>query len=101
MVIKRIGVLSLGKLMGLLYAGIGLLFGVLYALVAVVGGGAMMAMGGGEGAVGGGMMMGLGLAAVLVLPIFYGIVGFLGGLLSAFLFNLAAKYTGGLEIEAD
>jgi len=100
MVIKRIGVLSLGKLLGLLYAGIGLLFGILYALFSVVGGGAMMAMGGGEGAMGGGMLMGLGLAAVVMLPIFYGVLGFISGLLSAFLFNLAAKYTGGLEIEA-
>jgi hypothetical protein len=100
MVIRKIGVLSLGKLMGVMYAGIGLLFGVLYALFAVVGGGAMMAMGGdGESALGGGMMMGIGLAAVVVAPIFYGILGFIGGVISAFFFNLAAKYAGGLEIE--
>ena len=99
MVVTKIGVLSLGKLMGLMYAGIGLLFGVLYALFAVVGGGAMMAMGGGDGAMGGGMMVGLGLAAVIVLPIFYGLLGFLIGLLSALFFNIAAKYAGGLEIE--
>lgn len=100
MVIRRIGVLSLGKVMALMYAGIGLVFGVLYALFALVGGGAMMAMGdGGEGALGGGMMMGMGLAAVIVLPILYGVFGFIGGIISAFFFNLAAKYAGGLELE--
>lgn len=100
MVIRKIGVLSLGKLMAVMYAGIGLLFGVLYALFALVGGGAMMAMGGGEeGALGGGMMMGMGLAAVIVLPILYGVFGFIGGIISAFFFNLAAKYAGGLELE--
>lgn len=100
MVIRKIGVLSLGKLMAVMYAGIGLLFGVLYALFAVVGGGAMMAMGGEENAaLGGGMMMGMGLAAVIVLPILYGVLGFIGGIISAFFFNLAAKYAGGLELE--
>ena len=100
MVITKVGVLSLGKLMGMMYAAIGLLFGVIYALVSIVGGGAMMAMGGGgESAMGGGMMMGLGLAAVIVLPIVYGLLGFIGGLLSALFFNIAAKYAGGLEVE--
>ena len=100
MVIRKIGVLSLGKVMALMYAGIGLVIGVRYALFAVVGGGAMMAMGGEEGAaLGGGMMMGMGLAAVIVLPILYGVLGFIGGIISAFFFNLAAKYAGGLELE--
>lgn len=100
MVITKVGVLSLGKLMGVMYAAIGLLFGVLYALFAVVGGGAMLAMGGNEGAMGGGMMMGLGVAAVFVLPIAYGLLGFVGGLITALFFNIAAKYAGGLEVEA-
>lgn len=99
MVIRSIGILSLGKLMGLMYAGIGALFGVLYALFALIGGGAMMAMGGGGEAFSGGMMMGMGLAAVIVLPIFYGLLGFLAGLLSAWLYNLAAKYVGGVEVD--
>jgi hypothetical protein len=100
MVIRKIGVLSLGKLMAVMYAGIGLLFGILYALFAVVGGGAMMAMGGEENAaLGGGMVMGMGLAAVVLLPILYGVFGFIGGVISAFFFNLAAKYVGGLELE--
>jgi hypothetical protein len=100
MVIRKIGVLSLGKLMAVMYAGIGVLIGGLYALFAVVGGGAMMAMGGEENAAfGGGMVMGLGLAAVIGLPIIYGVFGFIGGVISAFFFNLAAKYVGGLELE--
>ena len=100
MVITKVGVVSLGKLLGIMYAAIGALFGVLYALFAIVGGGAMMAMGGNEGAMGGGMMMGMGVAAVVVLPVVYGLLGFIGGLITALFFNLAAKYAGGLEIEA-
>jgi hypothetical protein len=60
----------------------------------------MMAMGGEENAaLGGGMVMGMGLAAVVLLPILYGVFGFIGGVISAFFFNLAAKYVGGLELE--
>ncbi len=100
MVITKVGVLSLGKLLGVMYAAIGALFGLLYALFAVLGGGALMALGGGDGAMGGGMMMGMGIAAVIILPIVYGILGFIAGLLTALFFNIAAKFVGGLEIEA-
>lgn len=99
MVITRVGVLSLGKLMGLMYAAIGLLFGVLYGLFAVVGGGAVMATGSSDGMLGGGVLMGLGVAAVFLVPLLYGLLGFIVGLVSALLFNLAAKYAGGLELE--
>ena len=51
-----------------MYAAIGRCSGCLCP-VRIVGGGAMLAMGGNEGAMGGGMMMGLGVAAVFVLPI--------------------------------
>jgi hypothetical protein len=99
MVIKRIGVISCAKVMAVLYAGIGLVIGGLYALFALIGGGAMMASGASEGAVGGGVMMGLGLAMVVIAPIVYGLLGFLGGLLTAWLYNLAAGFAGGIEIE--
>ena len=99
MVIRRVGVLSMGKLMGVMYALIGLLLGALYALFAVVGGGAMLAMGSEDGALGGGLMMGMGLAAVVIAPIAYGILGFIGGIISAFFYNLAAKYAGGIELD--
>ena len=100
MVIRKVGVLSLGKLMAVMYAGIGLVIGGLYALFAVLGGGAMMALGGeSDSALGGGMMIGMGLAAIVLAPVFYGVLGFIGGIISAFFFNLAAKYTGGLELE--
>ena len=99
MVIRRIGVISLAKLMGLLYGGIGLIAGVLFALFFMLGGGAMMASGMEESAGAGGMMMGMGLGAAIVLPIAYGLMGFIGGLLTAWLYNLAAGFVGGIEIE--
>ena len=98
MVIRRIGVLSLAKIMGVLYGGIGLVIGICFALFSVLGGGAAM-MGGQEGAAAGGLMMGMGLGFAIAAPIFYGILGFVGGLLTGWLFNLAAGFVGGLEVE--
>ena len=99
MVIRRIGVLSAGKIMGVLYGGMGLLIGLFFALFMLLGGAAMMASGE-DGASGAGAMgMGMGLAMAIGAPIFYGVMGFIGGILSAFLFNLAAGFVGGLEIE--
>ena len=69
MVIRRVGVLSMAKLMGVLYGGIGLLIGAVFALFSVLGGGALLASGGQEGAMGGGMMMGMGLAWLLFLAV--------------------------------
>jgi hypothetical protein len=99
MVVKRVGVLSMAKLMGVLYGGIGLLIGALFALFSMVGGGAMLAGGGEEGALGGGMMMGMGVAMVVVAPVFYGLTGFLAGALTGWLYNVAARFVGGIEID--
>ncbi|MGH8030370.1 MAG: hypothetical protein ACREO3_10590 [Arenimonas sp.] len=99
MVIRRIGVLSLAKIMGVLYAGLGLVIGLCFALFSLLGGGAMLASGQDGAGMGGGMMMGMGLGAAIIFPIFYGVIGFIGGLLTGWLFNLAAGFVGGLEIE--
>jgi hypothetical protein len=99
MVIRRIGVLSLAKIMGVLYGGIGLIIGICFALFSVLGGGALMASGQEGAGPGGGLMMGMGIGMAIAAPIFYGLLGFIGGLISGWLFNLAAGFVGGLEIE--
>ncbi|MFT3806786.1 hypothetical protein [Arenimonas sp.] len=102
MIVKRVGALSLGKLMGLMYGGIGLLVGAIFGLVSMVGGMAgLAAQEGAEGAAGAGFMAGLGLAAVVIFPIMYGLMGFIGGLLSAVFYNLAARFVGGVELDVE
>jgi len=96
MVLKRIGVVSSGKLSGVFYALIGLIIGAILSLVSLLG----MAFGAmSESPLGalGGLLF--GLAAIIAMPVLYGIIGFIAGLAMAALYNLVAGITGGLEIE--
>jgi hypothetical protein len=95
MVLKRIGPLSCGRICAWIYAAFGLIVGFIMSIFALVG---TVANFGSDGS---GSVFGLifGIGAVFILPIFYGIVGFLGGLISAGIYNLIARYSGGLEIE--
>jgi hypothetical protein len=99
MTLKSIGVLSMAKIFGLLYAGLGLIIGAIVSLFALVGGAAMMAGGGDHGGLGGGVLgMFLGVGAISLFPLFYGCLGFIGGAIWAFLYNLVAGFTGGIEL---
>lgn len=96
MVLNRVGPLSAGKLMAVLYALFGLIIGALMTLMAVMGGGGSdPAAADAMGALG--PMMGVG--AIVILPILWGIFGFIGGLIGAFLYNIAAKIGGGVELD--
>jgi len=91
MILKRVGVLSVGKIMGAIYVVLGLLIGGIVSLFAVLG----ASFGGREALPG---IVG-GVAAIVLLPIFYGILGFLGGIITAALYNVAARLLGGIELE--
>lgn len=42
-----------------------------------------------------------GVGSVIFLPVFYGILGFVSGLIGALLYNGAARLIGGIEIELE
>ena len=42
-----------------------------------------------------------GFMGVLLLPILYGVCGFLGGLIHAWVYNVAAGWVGGVRIEVE
>ena len=95
MEIKHISVLSAGKVMGIICAAIGLIAGVLFLLFGSMLGGLAAASGGD----GGGIMAIGGVMGVILLPILYGIFGFIGGVIQAFVYNLAAGWVGGIRIQ--
>lgn len=39
-----------------------------------------------------------GLAILILAPIFYGVIGFIGGVIAALIYNLVASWTGGIEV---
>lgn len=98
MVLRRIGALSCAKLMGMLYALLGLIVGVFVSLFGLLGMAAGLA-GGREGAPGAAMGALFGVGAIIFMPIVYGLIGFIGGLLMAWLYNFVARLAGGIELE--
>jgi hypothetical protein len=93
MVIKRFEPLSVGKIAGILYAAIGLVMGVIVSLAATIGG---LAGRSDFGAFTGGLV---GIGAIIILPIFYGVLGFVVAIIAAWLYNVAAGYVGGVEFD--
>jgi hypothetical protein len=99
MIIRRFGVWSVARLSGTLYAALGLIIGVIVALVSLVGLGLSSAMSE-SGAPGSGAIGALfGVGAVVFLPLLYGCLGLIGGALMAWLYNLFAGWVGGVEMD--
>jgi hypothetical protein len=95
MVLKRVGPLSFAKVAGVLYAIMGLLFGCLMSLIAMVGG--ALAPSANVPGLFPGMLFGVG--AVVILPVLYGVFGFVFTLIGAGLYNLVAGWVGGFELD--
>jgi hypothetical protein len=91
--IKSVGVLSCAKIAGALYGCMGLLV----VPVAILGGLASLFIPQGKGALGGIGFIVMGIAA----PFLYGALGFLFGALSAWLYNIMARWLGGIQIEIE
>jgi hypothetical protein len=98
MVIRHIGVGSLARILGALYALWGFIFGVVVALIALAGAGMSASS---DSPMPGWLGGFLGVGAVIFLPIVYGVLGALGGALTAVMYNLIAGMVGGLSIETD
>ncbi len=100
--IKKIRVMSLAKLQGAMAAFIGLVAGILYSF-----GGALLdvlvSMGWISSAATTGVGYGTALAflAIIGMPIMFGIVGFVAGLIAAGLYNLVAQRVGGVEVDLE
>jgi hypothetical protein len=96
--LKRIAPVQAGKVLGILYAAMSLLLVPIFLVMALVGAFAQPNQSnGGFGAVAAGFMIGM----ALLLPVMYGVVGFIFGVISAAVYNLIAKRVGGFEFEIE
>jgi hypothetical protein len=92
MVVRRVGPLSVAKISGVLYAIFGLIGGAFISLFSVVGSAFAPDNAGLPG-----MLFGIG--AIILLPIVYGLLGFIFSLIGAALYNLIAGWVGGIELD--
>jgi hypothetical protein len=90
--LKHVGVFSALKVFAVLHAVLGLIAGAMFSLFSMVGG----ALGGERSG-----MMGMlfGVGAIIIFPILYGIIGAIAGAIGALIYNLVARFTGGLELD--
>jgi hypothetical protein len=95
-IIRRVGIWSAAKLYGAMLAAMGLVFGAIFALASLAGGAFAP-----DGSSSGPLAMMFGAGAIILLPIFYGILGVVMGAISAGLYNLFAGMIGGLEVETE
>lgn len=88
--LKKIGILSSAKMQGMIFAVLGLIAGFIYAMILSI----MLFATGSPG-----LGIFFGFLALIGIPIVYGISGFAGGAIMAFLYNMVAGWTGGLELD--
>ena len=79
--ITKMDVMSYAKLSTVLNVFVGAILGIIYFLILLVSGN-----------------VAIGIAALIGTPIFLGIFGFITGAIGALIFNLAVKWSGGLEL---
>jgi len=97
--LKRIGPGSAFKVGMVTYAILGLVIGACIAFFSMIAGSLGSLAGSQTGAGARALGLGMGLGAIIVAPIFYGIIGGIGAALGAVIYNLAAGWVGGLEVD--
>ncbi len=98
MVLRRVGELSLEKVLGVLYAWLGLIVGALFTIVTLLGAAVAAANSQASNAF---VELLFGFGFVIFMPIFYGIPGFVIGLNGALLYNGIMRLIGCIEMELE
>ena len=95
--ITHIGPISVAKVALVLYGVIGLVFGAIVAVISLLGAGLGVAAGEESSLLG----AAFGVGAVILLPLFYGGLGALMAMLTAWLYNVVAGFVGGVEVRTE
>jgi hypothetical protein len=92
--IKRFGPLQLGKMLALLYGIMGLIVVPVVLIMTAI----AARLPNQPHRTG---FATLGVGFVLLLPVFYAAMGFVFGVIGAFIYNVVAKIAGGIEVEVE
>jgi len=90
--IKRVGVLSFGKVQALVTGIFGLFIGIIYLLLILFSKEEIASLG---------LNSTTGTMAVILFPVFYAVFGFIFGIFAGLVYNLVARLFGGIEIELE
>jgi hypothetical protein len=94
--LRKIGVASAAKVMGVLYAILGLIAGVIIGGISLVSAGFISSQNPDMPAWFGSLF---GVGAIVIFPIMYGIMGLVFGAVVAAIYNGVAGVAGGIEVE--
>ena len=92
-VLKSVGVMSLARITGLIYGGMGLLFAPFFLVFGILGSVAGQNKNPMAGVV--------GIVFAAAMPFLYGLMGFVTGALGGLLYNWVSKWVGGFELELE
>ena len=95
--LTRVGPLSVAKIAFVIYAVMGLFFGAIFAFISVAG--AAIGSAASDHSMFPGAIFGVG--AIVIFPVFYGVLGGLMALAGAALYNVVAGVVGGIEVTLD
>ena len=99
MVLKSVGVLSAAKIVGLMYAILGLIAGLFFAAIfSII---PMADAGATNPGIPAWFAPMFGTGAILIMPIVYGCMGFVGGAIAAVIYNALSGMMGGLELRLE
>jgi len=96
-IVKSVGVLSVAKILGLLYGCMGLIIAPLFLMMGLMG----SALGQQNSPLAGIFGVGFGIGLAVFAPVLYGAMGFVMGAIGALLYNLFARWVGGFELEIE
>jgi hypothetical protein len=92
-ILKSVDVMSVARITGLVYGGLGLIFVPIFLLFLSFG----TLVGRGDSTFAGIFFY----AMAVLMPISYGVMGFIVGAIAALLYNIAARWVGGIELDLD
>ena len=101
MVLKSIGVLSAAKIVGVMYAVMGLLTGLMMAAIFSMIPSMASASDPSMNQMPSWIAPMFGVGSIVILPIMYGIMGFIGGAIGAVIYNALAGMIGGLVLNLE
>jgi hypothetical protein len=92
-IVKSVGVMSVAKIMGLIYGCMGLIFAPFFLLMGLLG-----SLVGEQKSPFAGVF---GIVFAILMPLIYGVMGFVAGAIGTLLYNVFAKWVGGFELEVE